>query len=247
MCCVCNNSIDLARASEVQDAKLDEITQKLNRLLSEPTAGSSTAPPSQPTAPRPPGGGAPPSQRAPGPIGEHIVILCFAEPHIRADMEGLVAASRSRFPDAPAPSRFEGPKYHDYLTCYFDSFAEAASFTKVLDGKVFDRSGAKVGVVHKGAKASAPPHVQRRGKALAPAYAAFFKALRDDEELHQAHRTKQNPARTEYIAIGPENRVRKLGAVMWKDTTDSVSIVEWECLDSSLSTDVRSSLNALVG
>lgn len=66
------------------------------------------------------------------------------------------------------PTEVSSPRFHRYLTARFGSFPEAASHTRALQGRCYDRSGGAVDVIHKGAQLGRPPQVNRGGAALAP-------------------------------------------------------------------------------
>lgn len=60
----------------------------------------------------------------------------------------------------------EAPKFHDFLTLKFKSFALAAEYCRLMDDRITDETGRPVLAIHKGAKASRLPDVQRRGQGL---------------------------------------------------------------------------------
>lgn len=171
----------------------------------------------------------------------------FVDKQLRGEMTGLEQVVRGRRAAAAAPISVESPVYHDYLTMKFRTHAEAASYTKALEGTVFDKLGRPVQVIHKGAKAAMPLDVQRRGRGLATAYEAAKLSLGEGEKLHQSHSGKGLPGRTVFVAINAaENRARELASVGWKDDGAQVVIHDWECLDSSLSAGSRKAFDALL-
>lgn len=80
---------------------------------------------------------------------------------------------------------------------------------------------ARVEAIHKGAKAHRPPHIIRRGEALAPMYKAVEGALKSGELFDQSHNVKVNPSETRYDAIDETaEKVLDLVTIQWKDDGD---------------------------
>lgn len=153
-----------------------------------------------------------------------MVLLEFKDPHLRDDMKGLEATWRSSLAPRYTPTEISSPNFHRWLTLKFATYAEAAAYTAALGKKVRDRSGAPMEVIHKGAKAGRPPHINRRGAALTKVYHEAVKQLKANESLEQSHADKASPAHTRFFAVDADDRsVRELFTVEWED--DGITVV----------------------
>lgn len=182
-----------------------------------------------------------------GGTAQHVVLLKFKKPVLREWAEGVEKTSRSHIaPHLSAPP-YEGPSYRDYLTQIYPTFELAAECEKALKGKVFDRDGAPVGVIHNNCKADLPPEIQRRVKAMAVFYGAFEKLLKDGEVLKQTHLQRGDPKSSIFVAICRENgEVRELATIKWEDDGSQVRPLAVGHFNADLLPDARRVITALV-
>lgn len=101
---------------------------------------------------------------------EHVVLLHFAELTHIGEMRGLEARHRSENKVVEVPIATESKPFHDWLAVKFRTHEAAAKYHSILKDIFRDGDGRPVEVIHKGAKASRPPHISRRGTMLHPFY-----------------------------------------------------------------------------
>lgn len=235
-------------ASRERDLKMDQKMEQLQQAIAELRTSSAASPCTGGAASSSIAGpsGAHRSGAAPQ-LGEHIVLLEFRDPHLKEDMAGLEATWRSSLLPQASPIEVSAPDFHRWLTVKFVSFAEAASYAAALSKKVSDRSGAAVEVIHKGAKAGRPPHINRRGAALQAVYKEVSKQLRPQEVLKQSHEAKATPSRSRFFALNSDDKsVRELFTVEWQDNGEVVELKAARAFNKELTKDFCARIRALM-
>lgn len=178
---------------------------------------------------------------------EHLVLLHFAELTHIGEMRGFEARYRSDNKVAKVPIATESKPFHDWLAVKFRTHEAAAKYHRILNDVFRDGEGRPVVVIHKGAKASRPPHISRRGTVLHPFYGVFTACICDGETL-QPHYNNKGDTNTQFWAVseGDAPRAHILGTAKWVDdgaTNAATEVTHWH---RSRSNGAKNRLKALL-
>lgn len=144
------------------------------------------------------------------------MLLQYDSPHLAGEMPGAEARWRWKLAPSSTTTEVTAPKVRPNLTVKSATFSEAASYAKALQGRTFDKKGGNVEVAHKVAKANRPPHIIRRGEALAPSCKVLEKTLTKGETLEQTHNSKITPTETCYFVVNKATeKVRDIDRMQW--------------------------------
>lgn len=113
----------------------------------------------------------------------------------------MEAFLRSKLASALEPVDVDSPRHHRFLALKFASFDAAAECTRRLNDRVFNSVGRSVAVIHKGAKACRPPHIQCRGNGLTQVYGILQELVKACDEPLVPNETRTSTTHTTFVAV----------------------------------------------
>lgn len=179
--------------------------------------------------------------------GQHRVLMKFATRQLRTAPEAVERAARSRMNYSGVAPTYSGKQSHTHLTLHFQTYGDAEAYTeKFRPTKIVDKEGKPVILSHKNRIDNRPPHVRRRGVALAPLHDELWYALSLGEKLELAHETTPTTHTLLYAVNETTDEVREACRAYWADDGEQCRVTRLCDFADFVATEVQDKANAAI-